>query len=419
MDIKIPEVGESVFEALVAKWHKQDGEPVKRDETVCEIETDKITLEINAEAEGVLRIKEPEGRTVKIGSVIGVIEEAGPAPADPAGAAEAAFAESAGLRPARGTGDVSAVREDAGKGAPPVVSTAGPVHHVSPSERKSAREKSGLDKQDELGKGTNFDVGVDSEKKPAPSLVVKSEEQTPYMVSPVPDARIIRKPMTPIRKRIAERLLAARQQTAMLTTFNEADMGRMMELRRKFGADFLKKHGVKLGFMSFFVKACCEALREFPPVNASIDGNDIVYHDFCDIGIAVSGEKGLVVPVLRDADRLRFAEIEQAIAGFTEKIRTNRLTIADLEGGTFTITNGGIFGSLMSTPILNPPQSGVLGMHVIQERPVARDGQVVIRPMMYLALSYDHRIVDGREAVLFLKKIREYVEEPEEMLLEG
>jgi 2-oxoglutarate dehydrogenase E2 component (dihydrolipoamide succinyltransferase) len=421
MEIKIPEVGESVFEALVAKWHKQDGEPVTRDETVCEIETDKITLEINAEADGVLRIRVPEGTTVKIGSVIGAIEESGTVESgtrDPLARRSASTGVGAGLGTRKiGAGDDG--REKSGKGAPPVVSTAGPVHHVSPSERKSAREKSGLDKQDELGKGTNFDAGVDSEKKPAPSLVVKSEEQTPYMVSPVPDARITRKPMTPIRKRIAERLLAARQQTAMLTTFNEADMGRMMELRGKFGADFLKKHGVKLGFMSFFIKACCEALREFPPVNASIDGNDIVYHNFCDIGIAVSSEKGLVVPVLRAADRLRFAEIEQAIAGFTEKIRTNRLTIADLEGGTFTITNGGIFGSLMSTPILNPPQSGVLGMHAIQERPVARDGKVVIRTMMYLALSYDHRIVDGREAVLFLKKIREYVEEPEEMLLEG
>jgi 2-oxoglutarate dehydrogenase E2 component (dihydrolipoamide succinyltransferase) len=225
--------------------------------------------------------------------------------------------------------------------------------------------------------------------------------------------------MTPIRKRIAERLSAARRETAMLTTFNEADMGRVMELRRKYGGEFLKKHGVKLGFMSFFVKACCEALQEFAAVNARIDGDDIVYHDYCDIGIAVSGDKGLVVPVLRDAGRLHFAEIERAVDGFMEKIRTNRLAITDLEGGTFTITNGGIFGSLMSTPILNPPQSGVLGMHAIQERPVARDGQVVIRPMMYLALSYDHRIIDGREAVLFLKKVKEYVEEPEEMLLEG
>lgn len=204
----------------------------------------------------------------------------------------------------------------------------------------------------------------------------------------------------------------------MLTSFNEADMGRIVELRRRRGEEFQRRHGVKLGFMPFFVRACCEALREFPVVNARLDGDDIVYQNFYDIGIAVSGEKGLVVPVLRDADKLRFAEIERAIEGFVEKVRTNKLAIADLEGGTFTITNGGVFGSLMSTPILNPPQSGVLGMHAVQERPVARDGQVVIRPMMYLALSYDHRLIDGREAVLFLKKIKEYIEEPEEMLLE-
>ncbi|WP_298439080.1 dihydrolipoyllysine-residue succinyltransferase, partial [Geobacter sp.] len=226
-------------------------------------------------------------------------------------------------------------------------------------------------------------------------------------------------PMTPIRKRIAERLLAARQQTAMLTTFNEADMGRVVELRKKYREQFQKRHGVSLGFMSFFVKACVEALKEYPAVNAFIDGGDIVYHHYCNIGIAIGGEKGLVVPVLRDAERLHFAEIEQAIAGFVEKVRTNRLELSDLEGGTFTISNGGVYGSLLSTPILNPPQSGVLGMHAVQERPVVRDGQIVIRPMMYLALSYDHRIIDGREAVGFLRKVKEYVEEPEELFLEG
>jgi 2-oxoglutarate dehydrogenase E2 component (dihydrolipoamide succinyltransferase) len=231
--------------------------------------------------------------------------------------------------------------------------------------------------------------------------------------------RITRQPMSPIRRRIAERLTAARQQTAMLTTFNEADMGRVLDLRKKHGADFVRRHGVKLGLMPFFVKACMEALAEFPAVNASIDGDDIVFHNFYDIGIAVSGEKGLVVPVLRDADRLHFAEIETVIEDFIERVKNNRLTFADLEGGTFTITNGGVFGSLLSTPILNPPQSAVLGMHAIQERPVARNGKVVIRPMMYLALSYDHRIIDGREAVQFLKKVIEYIEEPEEMLLEG
>ena len=225
--------------------------------------------------------------------------------------------------------------------------------------------------------------------------------------------------MSPLRKRIAERLLAARQQTAMLTTFNEADLSHINALREKYREYFQQRHGVALGYMSFFVKACCEALRQFPAVNASIDGDDIIYHHFYDIGIAIGGEKGLVVPVLRDANRLHLHEIEQAILELVEKIKSNRLSIADLEGGTFTISNGGVYGSMLSTPILNPPQSGVLGMHAIQDRPVVRDGQVVIRPMMYLALSYDHRIIDGREAVQFLKKIKEYVEEPEELLLEG
>jgi 2-oxoglutarate dehydrogenase E2 component (dihydrolipoamide succinyltransferase) len=225
--------------------------------------------------------------------------------------------------------------------------------------------------------------------------------------------------MTPIRKRIAERLVSVRQHTAMLTTFNEADMTQLLLLRKKHGEFFQKRHNVKLGFMSLFVRACCEALREFPEVNASIEGDDIVYHNFCDIGIAVGGEKGLVVPVLRDAESLTLAEIEQRIAEFVEKVRTNRIAIADLEGGTFTVSNGGIYGSLLSTPILNPPQSGVLGMHAIQDRAVVRDGEIVIRPMMYLALSYDHRMVDGKGAVGFLKLVKEFIEEPEEMLLEG
>ncbi len=386
MEIKVPEVGESVFEALVAKWLKKEGERVAKDEPLCEIETDKITLEITAEAAGVLHIKVPAGTTVKIGSVIGTLDEHAAKPA--VEAKKEAKAEP--------------VLEEKG-GA---VSRTEPGRHISPTERRAAREREAEGKVEE---------------KPAPAALVRTEEQAPYgeAVAPGKEERGTRTPMSPIRKRIAERLLAARQQTAMLTSFNEADLGRIMELRRKRGEEFQRRHGVKLGFMPFFVRACCEALREFPVVNARIDGGDIVYQNFYDIGIAVSGEKGLVVPVLRDADRLRFAEIERTIGDFVERVRTNKLAIADLEGGTFTITNGGVFGSLMSTPILNPPQSAVLGMHAVQERPVARDGQVVIRPMMYLALSYDHRLIDGREAVLFLKKVKEYVEEPEEMLLES
>ena len=248
---------------------------------------------------------------------------------------------------------------------------------------------------------------------PAASAV-RSEEAPSYNPS-----REVRKPMSPIRKRISEHLVAARQQTAMLTTFNEADMSNVKALREKYRDQFTKRHGVPLGFMPFFVKACVEALKEYPSVNACIDGDDLVYHNYYDIGIAIGAEKGLVVPILRNADRMRMYEIDQAIAAFSEKIKTNRLAMADLEGGTFSISNGGVYGSMLSTPILNVPQSGVLGMHAIQDRPVVRDGQVVIRPMMYLALSYDHRMIDGREAVGFLKKVKEYIEGPEELLLEG
>ena len=228
-----------------------------------------------------------------------------------------------------------------------------------------------------------------------------------------------RRPMSPLRKRVAARLVAARQQTAMLTTFNEADLTHVKNLRSKYREHFIQRHGMPLGLMPFFVRACIEALREFPLVNASIDGEDIVYHHYYDIGVAIGGEKGLVVPVLRSAENLKMFEIDQEIAAFSEKIKSNHLIISDLEGGTFTISNGGVYGSMLSTPILNPPQSAVLGMHAIQDRPVVRDGQIVVRPMMYLALSYDHRIIDGREAVNFLKKVKEYIEEPEEMLLEG
>ncbi len=419
MEITVPAVGESVTEALIAKWHKIDGEQVERDEPVCEIETDKITMEINAEAAGILNILVPEGATVAIGTVIGVIKEGASQKEAP-----------------------TPLRREV-----PVSAAAGPVPLPSPAVRKMAQEK-GLNPETIQGTGRGGRVTVDDllnaetrdpdpdsgpegpgtgEKPASPvtqpilpgfSIAGPSTPQSGSR-STVSEERITRTPMTPIRRRIAERLLAARQQTAMLTTFNEADMGAIIDLRKKHNEHFQKKFGVKLGFMSFFVKACVEALKEYPMVNSRIDGSDIVTHNFHDIGIAVSGEKGLVVPVLRDADRLHFADIEKGIATYAEKVRSNRLELTDLEGGTFTISNGGIYGSLLSTPIINPPQSGVLGMHAIQDRPVARDGKVVIRPMMYLALSYDHRIIDGREAVGFLKKVKEYVEEPEEILLEG
>jgi len=411
MEILVPSVGESVHEALLGKWLKKNGETVSKDEPVCEIETDKITMEINAGADGVLTVLVPEGATVKIGSVIGIIAEKS------------------------GTGDLTAGTGDRGPGT----GNGGEVPPLSPAVRKIAQER-GINPETVQGSGRGGRVTVDdlltagageltagtgdrgpgTGKTDERQKVAAPETQKEFVSVPVPESEpVTRTPMTPIRKKIAERLLAARQQTAMLTTFNEADLGRVMELRKRHKEHFQKKHGVSLGFMSFFVKACVEALKEFPAVNAAIDGDDIVHHHYYHIGIAIGAEKGLVVPVLRDADRLTFAGIETAIAGFVEKIRTNRLELADLQGGTFSITNGGVYGSLLSTPILNPPQSGVLGMHAVQERPVVRDGRIVARPMMYLALSYDHRIIDGREAVGFLKKVKEYVEEPEELFLEG
>jgi len=437
MDIRIPEVGESVREALLAKWFKKNGETVKKDEQLCEIETDKITLDIAADAAGILSIAVTEGTTVKIGTVIGSIAEQAAAVQAPVAMA----ANGARTAPSEETINAKASspavrREMREKGiAPETVTGTGKGGRITLDDLFSRIEEQSLPQAEivpfDLPEGQAVPGPTRTPRPPEPTAVssrptpsirvqttpldsVKSEEAPVYA-----GGRDERQPMSPLRRRIAERLLAARQQTAMLTTFNEADLGQVKALREKHHDQFLKRHGVGLGYMSFFVKACVEALREFPAVNAGIDGDDIVYHHYYDMGIAIGGEKGLVVPVLRNADRLHLHEIELAILAFVERIKSNQLAIADLEGGTFTITNGGVYGSLLSTPIINPPQSAVLGMHAIQDRPVVRDGQVVIRPMMYLALSYDHRIIDGREAVQFLKKVKEYIEDPEELLLEG
>jgi 2-oxoglutarate dehydrogenase E2 component (dihydrolipoamide succinyltransferase) len=432
MEIKIPEIGESVREALLAKWFKKSGDVVKRDEPICEIETDKITLDLNADASGLLTISVSEGTTVPVGATIGVIEESAVIPAAPVTVSATVSAE----KHAEPSSSPSLRREMR-------------EHNISPDEVEGSG-KGGRITLDDL-----FTKIEEKSKMPPPSRPATvagpaadmPERQSvaplpvpPGVVQPPPpvaaepatqfsvrteesplysSGREERRPMSPLRKRVAERLVAARQQTAMLTTFNEADLSHVKTLRSTYREHFLQRHGIALGYMPFFVKACIEALKEFPLVNASIDGDDIVYHHFYDIGVAIGGDKGLVVPILRNADLLKMFEIDQAITAFAEKIKSNRLAISDLEGGTFTISNGGVYGSMLSTPILNPPQSAVLGMHAIQERPVVRDGQVVIRPMMYLALSYDHRIIDGREAVGFLKKIKEYIEAPEELLLEG
>ena len=402
MEIRIPAVGESIHEALLAAWRVADGAAVREGEVLCDLETDKVNVEVTAELSGTVQIAVPAGQTLPIGAVIGAIVPG----------AELAAAPAAATPPAS---------------PPPPALPAGGAP-VNPGAAKLARER-GLDPAGIAGSGRGGRVTV-ADLPPAAqqSEEPASQEEAPLapaaaMPEPpeqeAPDGRpVTREPMSPLRQRIAARLLAARQQTAMLTTFNEADLGTLKTLRARHQEHFTSRHGIKLGLMSFFVKACIEALKQYPAVNARIDGTDIVYHHFYDIGIAVGTDRGLVVPVLRNADRLTFAEIERQIAELAQKANERKLTLAELEGGTFTISNGGIYGSLLSTPILNPPQTGVLGMHAIQDRPMARDGQVVIRPMMYLALSYDHRLIDGREAVTFLKLVKQYLEDPEELLLE-
>lgn len=439
-DIVIPEVGESVREALLTEWFVKPGERVSKGTVLFVLETDKVTLEVPADAEGVVEILVPAGEKVTVGTVVGRLRtEASvtesPPPAEPSPIEKPAPA------PLQMEKEPLRFLKPQPSAVPPA-----PLD-VFPSVAQLALEK-GVDLATVRGTGpggmiTRGDVLLFLESqgvsKPATPMPFAG---THGMGKPVPATQEpsgitgrkaipagspgsgsegvleeTRKPMSPIRKRIAERLLHAKHSTAMLTTFNEVDMSRVIEFRRRFKDAFKEKYGVSLGFMSFFVKACVQGLQEIPEVNAFIDGDDIVYHSHVHMGIAVGAERGLVVPVIRYADTLSFAEIEKAIDDFVQKVRENRLQLRDLEGGTFTITNGGVFGSLLSTPILNPPQSAILGLHKIEDRPIALGGQVVIRPMMYVALSYDHRIIDGREAVTFLKRVKECIEDPERLLV--
>ena len=449
VDVKVPSVGESVTEALLAQWFKNDGDTVKKDEPLFVIETDKVTLEVVSEAAGVLAIKVQEGETVAIGAVVGTIDTAAaPQAAEPpadedapekkeaqstTAAAEQAQ-EPAPEAPAPPTQElpespppaITQVEPESGPAKPPPN-----LDGLAPSVRRLIAEKSldpaQITASGPAGRITKGDVilfleglqppAQDSGDEPLQKAV--EPRQQPSTETPkAGEEKITRKPMSPIRRRIASHLLNAKQNTAMLTTFNDIDMTRVMALRSEYKERFKKKYSISLGMMSFFIKACVEALKEFPEVNAYIDDKDIIYHHYYHIGVAIGSEKGLVVPVIRHADQLSFAELEQAIIDFVNKIKENRLELSDLEGGTFTISNGGVFGSLLSTPILNMPQSGILGMHRIDRRPVAIDEQIVIRPMMYVALSYDHRIIDGREAVTFLKRIKECIENPERMMME-
>lgn len=394
IEVKVPALPESVADATLAKWHKQAGQSVRRDENLVDLETDKVMLEIVAPQDGVLaEIKQADGAVVKSGEVVAVIDTDGAAaaPSAPAGAPAPAAAPLA--------------KPDAE--APP----------LSPAVRKLVAEQalnpaqiSGSGKGGRITKG---DVIRHLEQPAAPT-------PSPSVAAALPrggrsEQRV---PMTRLRARIAERLVEAQHTAAMLTTFNEVNMQPVMNLRKRYQDDFQKKHGSKLGFMSFFIKAAVEALKQYPVVNASIDGGDVLYHNYFDVGVAVSTTRGLVVPIIRDADMLSFAELEQTVVDYANRGRDGKLTLEELTGGTFTITNGGVFGSLLSTPILNPPQSAILGMHKIAERAMVENGQIVARPMMYLALSYDHRLVDGHDAVRFLVTIKDMLEDPARLLLQ-
>ncbi|MEO8558627.1 MAG: 2-oxoglutarate dehydrogenase complex dihydrolipoyllysine-residue succinyltransferase [Rhodospirillales bacterium] len=407
-EIKVPPLGESVTEATVAKWFKKVGDAVAMDEALCELETDKVTVEINSTAVGSLaEIKVQEGENVSVGGVLCVIGEgAGKQAAAPA--AKPAAAPAAPAKPAAASAAPAAKAPDAGIGGP--------------AARKIAEERN-VDISGMAGSGKDGRI-TKADAMNAPPTAPAAAAKPPAPAAPRASGprlnaeREERVRMTRVRKRIAERLKEAQNTAAMLTTFNEADMTAIMALRDRVKESFEKKHGVKLGFMSFFVKACIQALKEIPAVNAEIDGDDLVYKNYYDIGVAVGTPQGLVVPVVRDADRLSFAQIEQKITELGHKARDGKLTLEELSGGTFTISNGGVYGSLMSTPILNPPQSGILGMHKIMQRPIAVGTEIKLRPMMYLAVSYDHRVVDGREAVTFLVRVKECLEDPERLLLE-
>ncbi|MBM4250776.1 MAG: 2-oxoglutarate dehydrogenase complex dihydrolipoyllysine-residue succinyltransferase [Deltaproteobacteria bacterium] len=408
VDVKVPAVGESVQEAMIHKWHKASGEAVKRDDVLMELETDKATVEVTAETDGVIEILNKEGDTVAIGQVVARID----ASASPTKAASAVKSAPASTPPPSQTA--------ASGGEPPLMPAA---RRLVEENRLDANTIPGTGKGGRVTKGDvlqHMESGASAPKVVAPTLAkapVAPPPHLPVAKSSAHGRGERREPMSMLRRRVAERLVQAQSTAAILTTFNEVDMKAVMDLRKQYKDGFKDKHGIGLGFMSFFVKAAIEALKTFPAINGWIEGNEIVYHDYYDIGVAVSGDRGLVVPVIRDADKLSMAEVEQSIAHYAGKARDGKISVDDLSGGTFTISNGGTFGSLLSTPILNPPQSAILGMHKIEERPIALNGQVVIRPMMYLALSYDHRIVDGKEAVQFLVKIKEMVEDPTRLLL--
>jgi 2-oxoglutarate dehydrogenase E2 component (dihydrolipoamide succinyltransferase) len=399
VELRIPTVGESITEVQIGDWLKSEGDTANQDEPVLMIETDKVTVELPAPVTGTItKILVKTGDTAAVGDVVGYMEE---------GAAKSV--------PEPAVKPTAAVSQP-----PPSAAVGGPA--VMPAAARALHE-AGLTAADVKGTGPGGRILKEDVQQAVKGASKKAATPKPASAAgpPAPSGDYRKEevvPMTTMRRRIAERLVEAQQTAAMLTTFNEVDMTEVMALRKRYQEQFVKKYDIKLGFMSFFVKACVDGLKLFPAVNAEIREKNAVYRNYCDIGVAVGGGKGLVVPVIRDAERLSFSQIEQTIRDFGMRAKNNTIKLEELQGGTFTITNGGVYGSLMSTPILNPPQSGILGLHGIQERPVALDGQVVIRPMMYIALTYDHRIVDGREAVTFLRRVKETIEDPTRMLIE-
>jgi 2-oxoglutarate dehydrogenase E2 component (dihydrolipoamide succinyltransferase) len=411
IEIKVPPVGESITEVVLSRWVKNDGDAVEMDEVIAELESDKATFELTAEQAGTLKIVAAEGDTLAIGAVVCSIEEGGAPAAKPA---EDKPEASASEKPVVSEDKISAPvaqGESYATGTPSP--SAGKIlaeKGIEPATVKGSGVDGRITKEDAVSANK---VAETPKAAPAPAPVTKTES-----VPVVAGARNERRQkMTPLRKTVAKRLVAVKNETAMLTTFNEVNMKPIMDLRGKYKDQFKEKYGVGLGFMSFFTKAVCEAMKDFPAVNARIDGEEVVYNDFVDISIAVSAPKGLVVPIIRNAESLSLAQIEKAVVELATKARDSKLTLEEMTGGTFTITNGGVFGSMMSTPIINAPQSAILGMHNIIERPIAEKGEVVIRPMMYLALSYDHRIIDGRESVGFLVRVKQLLEDPARLLL--
>lgn len=421
VEVKIPPMGESITGGLLAAWLVKSGDAVRKGQPLFSYETDKVTSEGTAEVDGRITIVVNAGTDVVVGQVVASIE------AGAAGNAPSAPAPAPAAKPAATSPAPAAAPSPAPTAAAPVAAKSGAAAEISPAVRRISQETgldpAGVEGTGKSGRVTKGDMlaalsGAAPVKAVAPSAPAPAVPAAPAALVAIPsrDGRTSRKRMSPLRRKIAERLVQAKSETAMLTTFNEVNMAPVMELRKRHGEEFLKKYGVKLGFMSFFVKAAVQAMKEVPAINAQLDGEDIIENHFYDIGVAVGTDKGLMVPVVRDCDQLNFAGIEKAVGDFGKRARDGKIQLPELQGGVFTISNGGIYGSMLSTPILNHPQAAIMGLHNIVERPVAENGQVVIRPIMYLALSYDHRLIDGKEAVTFLVKVRQYIEDPQRLL---